>query len=209
MQDIFLFVSFLSAFFAIINGIRRYNILNQSYRLLLLYIICILISELSAFIINLYNHKNNILWFNCYQVIDLILVGVIGIKNISREVSRYIFILSILCCLIVSIYSFNFIVFINWAFILECITISLLYLYIFGHAFYTNSNIQSYPIFWLSFGMILYYGCSIPLFSFINYLNNETPNLTRKVYMINDFLNIIRYTCFSMAFILFKIDRNV
>jgi hypothetical protein len=55
-----------------------------------------------------------------------------------------------------------------------------------------TENIQSLPLFWLTFGVLVYYGGTLFIFLFNNYLINHSPQIHRNTWVLHNLLNIVK-----------------
>ena len=60
-------------------------------------------------------------------------------------------------------------------------------------------RVQSLPLFWLSFGVLFYYGGNIFLFLFNNYLMEHSPNSHKSIWMLHNLLNISKNSLFFIG----------
>lgn len=191
--------------YAIWAGIRAFSILIAPYRVILLQLAIAFIFELTGLIINLC-HINNVVLFNVYMLGDVLLVGFAGILLNERRSIKVFFTCILFSCALIWVWIFlksELKQFFNWSFVMNCICLCLIYL----TALLNNVMKSRYSIvipgnseFWVCFAIIIYYGCCIPFFGFMNYLLNHHPKIVQNIYTINVSLAIIRYSIIGLTF---------
>jgi len=141
--------------------------------------------------------ENNSMEYNIYILLEccLLLLAIIaliqqkGIRNILF-ISLCIFIGFWVCS--ISLTGMN--AFAVYPFILSCILLTLGYLLLIIRMAKKVDNLLEQPIFWLSVGIVVYFGPDIPLFSMFNYFKaHGKEKLGSYLYTINDVLGILRY----------------
>ena len=91
--------------------------------------------------------------------------------------------------------------YLNYADVAACIVITLVFsvvLYHFGQQ--TNAPFWSSPEKWACLGILLYFACSVPYVSMMNYLERTNPQVnTFLYYLISGVLANIRYLLLALA----------
>ncbi len=57
------------------------------------------------------------------------------------------------------------------------------------------------PAFWITAGLMIYYCCDLPVFGALNYMTNMSRSTTNKLLVVYNFMNIILYSFFTVAFL--------
>jgi hypothetical protein len=57
------------------------------------------------------------------------------------------------------------------------------------------------PAFWITAGLMIYYCCDLPVFGAMNYMTNLSRSTTNKLLVVYNFMNIILYSFFTVAFL--------
>jgi len=80
-----------------------------------------------------------------------------------------------------------------------------LYLAILFQKFRTPQfTVKSFPGFAVCLGIALYFGCIVPYFTMMNYLNAHNPEMSATLfYLINGIMSNVRYLGTALSFILF------
>lgn len=200
----------LSPFLALVIGSLCWKKMNWFYRLFCVQVGFTVLFYFISRQILVYQEANHITlnnqWlFNIYLLLEgaLFLIAL----NIHRGF-RIISVLTIIAALIiVASYSIEISrhTFFTYASTTDAF-ISVLFVIIFGVFLFLELNSQptawyKQPSFWLSAGLLTYYGCSIPYFSVFEYLQNNATEENKSLFrIINGILSNIRYLCLAAAF---------
>jgi hypothetical protein len=88
--------------------------------------------------------------------------------------------------------------FVDKAFISGCIALTCFYLWQLISLLKKGN--QDYTTLLLCYAILMYFCCSIPLFSFINYFLITDNTLSGRLYSIGHYLNTIRYIITATGF---------
>ncbi len=180
--------------------------LSAPYRLILCQAILALIIEAIGWYIAVKLHRYNIWLFNIFGLIDFWLVGTAGyllIKNrIQRSVIPYAMTgASLLWAGI--IWQQGLKVYPTWALSFIGIVVVYIYLGVLAGTIFRSNKLWLQPDFWLSISIILFYSCTIPLYTIFNYLIRYNLLLLEKLFNIVMVLNIIRYPLVALSLYLY------
>jgi|SRR5688572_21470743 len=86
---------------------------------------------------------------------------------------------------------------------LGCLLIVLFCIYYFLELFRLPKSMQlKYnPAFWLCSGLLFYYGCGVPLFGLVNFVNGLPRLIIKNFQTIVTIMNIFLYSLFTIAFL--------
>lgn len=191
---------------AIVIGLCFFKFLSKPYRLILVQVIFALLCEWGAQFIVKHYHRNNIWVFNIYLLVEVWLIGLAGRLLLRNKlIQKFVLPVLILATLIwcSNIYFSGMADFANWCFVASSLILIVLYfIVLFDNALFSSQKIITQPVFWLSFSIIIFFGCDLPYFGIRNYLVNKHSDIELKVDYINYILNFIRYPLVAISFIL-------
>jgi hypothetical protein len=184
-------------------GIWYSKRLNTPFLLINIQCFVALVVEITAkFLI-----KENTSLYNIYIVLEVIIVLLAGrLFSENGRVQRIATVGLIICVLIwVVEYAVlaNRIVFLNTAFLINCVMISALYMVVMIQSAASASDIFRTGTFWLCLAHILYFGSVIPFFAMYDYFTQENFRLGYQLYLINSVIAIVRYVLIAASFWLF------
>lgn len=185
-----------------------YNTYARSIRFIYFFALSSLIAETFGFYflkISV-NEKLNDLNFNVYTFLEIGLIALFFKENFHKlYLGNFILFFSSLLLI------FNLYLTINWGseiisnksfWLIIGIYHTFLSLFYFYQAIIQHIDAFREPAFWVSFGLLAFYGCGFLLTGFINYLVKIDLLLARQVYSLNHFLNIILYSSITYSFVL-------
>ena len=91
----------------------------------------------------------------------------------------------------------------SYTYVLGCILIvifSIAYFYFLFRFPETGSLIKN-PFFWIGIGLLFYYTCTIPVYGMQNFITVTVQHYNRILTFIEDILNIMLYSLFSIGFL--------
>lgn len=99
----------------------------------------------------------------------------------------------------------------NYADVVECVIISLLYASVLFSVFTERkAGWWKLPEFFVCLGLMVYFACSVPYITMIHYIQEKDPELNVFLFrLINDALAMFRYTCMAIAFGMVTFDKNI
>lgn len=174
-----------------------------------IYLFCLLTSAIIVEGINyLWDLANNkqFLVFHLYQPIEYIILGLLYYRLIINKKIKRILLFSIpiyvLFCIVISLtkqpiteldtYAFN-----TEAILLIIVT-SIYLLQIANKEIETSMYMN--PLFWVSLGLLVFYAGTFFQMGLHNLIKSGNPDLAKKLYIINYFLNYLMYLLFCVGF---------
>jgi hypothetical protein len=150
--------------------------------------------------------------YNFYIFLEVLLLGLFGIHQLKGQRFRVIATLGLAIAVISQVYEYIFqpSTFHATSFLINCIYLVSLYL---GDILFLQSrdslSLFRQPLLYLSVGIVIYFGCDIPFFSFRSVLMKYDTKLTTALHIfINNFLASFRYLLSGFAFVLFYINKR-
>lgn len=149
----------------------------------------------------------NTFMYNCYILAELLILGIAGLHWLKGRNARRCVLALMMAYVPVWIYNIAVYEkgsFANLAFIYGCIVLAITYfMLLYQSVIGRPERIYRLPLFWLCTGIIIYFGCSIPLFSLFHYFTSHgKEKLGVYLYSIIDILAIFRYGSTFYAFLL-------
>ncbi len=189
----------------LVIGFLRKKLLNREQKLLLLLASISLLSEISAFILDFHFSLNNLLIYNCYNIIWFIILILI-----YRKVLRYYFFPHLHIFLIGGFLLFavgNMMLLqppsaFNTNSIGLALSIFMILSLLFFHKDLTsnvNLTMKNRPLLWLNTGIFLYSSGTLLLFLFINQIIESGSEIMIWLWGLNAFLNILLNAFYAMA----------
>ena len=206
MLNILTYASSFIGGLTLIWGLINWKCLDLLLRLLLVLTAIELITEICGTVYGMYYH-NNMFIFNIYLFIELWLLGAVAFTTTDLPLYRRLIVAGVVVCTMsnaVCIWKMGIHVFANWGYLVEGIFLSIVFLSAFVRLFASSQagKLSRNPKFWVYLGLLVYHGCNIPMFGILNYVILKHPAIALNVYIINDFLNIIRISFIAIAFFL-------
>lgn len=192
-------------------GVSYYKKISAAYKLVVWHGAISLLAEIIGYVISSYKLHNT--WvFNIYVLLDYTLMGYAALllMNKARFNSVLYYIWSILPFFLFwdiyehSIYSLcvNFIT-------LFYLVISVVFFYIMiVNTVFKPTAILKSPIFWLSISIVLYHGCTLPIWIIYKYAIDIKSSTSATFYTINNIINIFRYPLAAYAVYLAANDNT-
>ena len=203
---------FANAFAGLI-GLILFRRLPLAYRIILLQVLIGLTVEMIS--AGLFKNQPNVIFYNIYMLVDSFLLMYAGYL-LTQKKSSFLFMITFLAVpmiwvceyLIKAKHQFYSSTFVTYASALVVIYSRILYKKIYT----SNDSIWKIPELWLSIGLIIFYGCTVPyfaLFNFVMKLSKEQQGFLKLIVL--DIPNNLRYLCTCLAFILvanYKIKKT-
>lgn len=191
---------------SILLGIINWKRLDMALKVLVIQLATALITQVTGWVYHIY-YTNNTFIYNIYIVLDLWLIGLIALCLIQDRRYRTILVgAQVICTSIIAIciWKMGITVLANWGYLSSSILFTMTYLFLIVRMLFSAdaTSLTKRPHFWMCVGILIYYGGNVPLFGFFNYMIKNHPLVASKAILINDFLNIIRYSFMGVA--LFK-----
>lgn len=146
--------------------------------------------------------------YNIYSIVSILVFGKFFSQIIKKKFSKNIIKVSVLLYLIFSVFYFVF----SGAFFYKSILynwfVETFIVFVFVILYYkqllSSDKILIFsklPVFYISSGLLLFYLCAAPLFTFDSYFYEVNKSFIqfRHVYMF--IINIFLYSCFTFAFL--------
>lgn len=200
---------FLGEFIAFIIGLSVFRQLNTAFKIIAVQVIVAFCVELYSRYVRETTHEDSYWLYDYYLLIDCGTLLFAGYYLLKKQISILFFLVGFGLFLGVWAYDvyvckdMGFNVFAEHAYILESIMIVALYLYILYHnGLSFKGDLWTMASLWLCIGIIIFYGCNIPNFSFYKFIVAHSSNGQRKISgYILDFLISIRYPFTALGFI--------
>lgn len=202
------YANYIFGVITVIVGTFLFYNLSTPYRFALLYVVVGSFFDIASFILYKLGFAN-INYNNYYILIDFAL-SIMPALILAKKI-RAIYIIGIVVAINFFLYNIttgNKQIFLNWCLVLQSILIVIIYLDILINKF-RNSDISFRNPEWaLTTGLIIFYGCCIPFFCFINYLIKTNNSFAGQLYVIIDLLNIFKYIFIAISFALNKNEKK-
>jgi hypothetical protein len=211
LESIFNVISYCSVLVAFATGLFFFRRLGFIFRLIFLSVFIGLVTETIGAVLLMSGHRNVEL-FNIYHIINITLLGIIGTVvydkgNFRKIVYSLMFLHAAIW--IGCIAKYGVAVFANLAFEFASIFLVCIYLFLLIkiNLFVDKlSNARSISSF--SIAVIIYFGCNIPGFGFMNYLQNHYRKLGSEVFIINCVLSSLYYIIIMYSFYIIPIAER-
>ncbi len=205
-MSLYLYPIFASKIFAVIIGLVNWRLLTKPYKLIAVQVCLILLTESLGLYLNHVRQCNNVFLFNIYNILEVWLLAYIGKQFITTKFARLI--LPILIFL--TVYWFYCVLlrgideFFNWFFVVYCFFLVIIFTVIlFTNALFNRKKVLGEPLFLICISIILYYGCTVPLFGVMNYLIKNDINTAARLFYISHTVEVLRYLLIAIAFYLY------
>lgn len=200
-----LFLLFTTKAIATFIGVRAWEKLPYVYRILTIQIALVFIVEASGWFINAVLKAPNLWLFNTYNLVELCLTLFIAQQLLARHTTNnkwpYILVAPVILFWIYRGFVTSWWTqLLNWSYLSGYILLLLTYIILLFHLSNTGKKLVSEPAFWLSLGVILFCGATIPLYGLFTYLADNDIDLMYKLYYINQIAGIIKYSLFGISF---------
>lgn len=193
--------------FCIILGLSKWRNFSTGYKIIVLQILVALFVEIGGLYIGEIQHHNNAWLYNIYLLVEVILLTIAAVNFTKSTKLNRIFLLS--ATLVSSYWIYLFVTkqhnqLFNWFIIISAfLSLSMYIIVLLDNAIFSQKNLVHQPLFLLGSSIIIYYACIIPLFGVINYLLENSYAYARKLYYINQSVNILRYSLVVIALYLY------
>lgn len=196
----------------IIIGIPQMPQMKRPLKLIIVQLILAFIVQSIGMGMNIQGHENTWL-FNLYMPLEVWLIGMtayyyIRTPAIKKSLLLLLPINTIIWGVIIIQEGIN--AFALAAIVTESIILTFAFIYILIELLQAqtkDSYITRSSTFWIAISIVIYFGCNIPLFSFLQYLMEVDMNYARLLFRINLILCIVRYVLTVYALYLAKKER--
>lgn len=211
-------IELISLLIAFVTGWRTYRIMNPFFKWLYIQLNVWIVFWIFSWCLTIYQNvhdlnPNNSWVFNVYIFVELILLNIVADKFKSiRRLKPTKYILNIVFILIyfaqlLTLDNFN--EFLNYACVIQNVTIILLFIPIVYLISNRSTNWTSLPEIWAIFGILIFSTGSIPFMSMLRYFNWNDPESSAFLFkIIIDILATVRYLLLSISFRLLYLNSK-
>lgn len=183
-------------------GVVYWNKISLAYRLVIFHGFISLLVEVLGYVFISFKMQN--VWmYNIYVLLDYSIMGYVALLLLdkSRFDSPFYYVWILVPLLFFwdlyehSIYSLC----VNFMTIFYLL-IAVVFFYIMAvNSVFKSTAILKSPIFWLSISIILYHGCTLPIWIIYKYAVEVKPSIASVIIFINKIVNILRYPIAAYA----------
>ena len=207
MLTLFIEISCISL--ALFFGMLAFRKMDRFFRVLLLQVLIWSLFYASSYVITSYQQAhhipiNNQWLMNIHMLIEtglLLIAAWFVLPKVLRTGLIFGAFSLFLGVFVLQGYNQGFGSYLNYADVTACIGITLVFsivLYHFGQR--TNSTFWNAPGKWVGLGILIYFACSVPYVSMMNYLEHKNPEVnTFLYYLISGVLANARYLLLALA----------
>lgn len=189
----FRYASISSVLLPLITGVLLWRHLDGIMRVLFWLVFASMFADLSSLILA-FQKVNNWPVLNIFVIVQFILFYLI----IEHDKNTFFSFVFLSCCIIPGIANYLFVQspktfnsYSAYSYAIVIIIVCLRFLY-FLMKDMAVEKIQALPLFWLSFGALIYYAGTLFLFLFNNYLALHMPARLPNIWILHNFLNIAK-----------------
>ncbi len=205
-----LFTEILCLSLAVLTGILAFRHMSSFFKILFLQVVVWSLFYAGSHMITLYQQSinqpiDNLWLMNIHLIIEtglLLAAAWFVLPKAFRTwllAGAFLFFLAVLG---IQIWKQGFDEYLNYGDVAACLAITLIFsilLYTFGQQ--TRVRLWKSPEKWACLGILMYFACSVPYVSMMNYLQTESPAVnTFLYYLISGVLANIRYLLLALAF---------
>ena len=205
MHDVIKWMVLITEYCAFLVGILTIRRHNPVFRLFFFDLMLGLANETTGLILYyVFSIKNNLWAYDIYVLVETMLVGFACYKLIDNKLLKKTIpwvLGGFTGLLIVHVLLKG----VNqppiMSLMVSNIILTCLFLYVMIQLINTRA-IGREPLFWISIGLIIYYGCSIPYWGVFSYLLKNDLPLLQKLLMLFWVIDILRYGLTTLSFLL-------
>lgn len=152
-------------------------------------------------------HLSNLPWYNCFMGVEFWMLGYYHFLFLEKPLWRK-FILGYLIIFPVVWLVLVFFIFgvMNWNSYLSILGsfFTILFSVLAYWQLFTArrlNRLRTTPEFWIATGLIIFYACNLPYLGTLNYLTRTMPEVSKKLLVLLQVLNIVMYSLFTYAFL--------
>ncbi|MNU74585.1 hypothetical protein D3C71_640910 [compost metagenome] len=213
-----LFTEILCLSLAVLTGILAFRRMNWFFRILFLQVVVWSLFYTGSHVITQHQQSmnqpiDNRWLMNIHLLIEtglLLTAAWFVLPKALRTFMTTGAFLFFLTVFIIQVWKQGFDGYLNYADVAACIVITLVFsvlLYTFGQQ--TREPLWRSPEKWACLGILMYFACSVPYVSMMNYLQTESPAVnTFLYYLISGAVANIRYVLLALAFWLLYRQTN-
>jgi hypothetical protein len=185
---------------ALACGTLSFRYLSTAYRILFMQIVVYLVTYSLGCMFKKYN--NFIYNMGTFLEITLLLLSVQAYIRLRWISYVLLFLYSCYVTIYILQLKENLFLFANYSYVTGGIAVVIGYLFVLYKSFTTTISIhKKVSGVCVSLGLLIYFGCNVPNFSMIKYLNNHKTNLGMLIFnALNDSSANIRYFLMAYAF---------
>jgi len=205
MHDVIKWMVLLTGYCAFLVGVLTIRRHNPVFRLFFFDLMLGLANETMGLVqFHVFHIKSNLWSYDVYILIETWLMGMACYKLVSgnRLKQSIPWVLGAFTCLLVMHVLFKGV---NkppiMSLMVSNIILTCLFLYVMIQLVNTRA-IGREPLFWISIGLIIYYGCSIPYWGVFSYLLKNDLTMLQRLVMMFWIINVLRYGLTTFSFLL-------
>ena len=207
-HSFYLILAYIASAFTIIPfiiALLHRNYLSKEFKILWLLVTCSLLTEITSSILVFIFKTSNVQLFNCYIIIETIIISLFYVSIIENKLWRILF--SVFCASF-SIYSSvqlitSSIKTLDYVFLtVESLMVILFSIVAFHNIlkFSKYNSLLSAPIFWINSAFLLFFSGNLFLHLFSQYLQEFAQKAFYELWGFHSLFNIIFYSLISIAF---------
>lgn len=208
-----LFLLFFTKALTIFLGTRSKKRNPTAYTILLIQTALAFIAESIGLYTGIIKGQNNSWLSNIYIMIELIMITTIAQQLLAKYIKRtqwvYFPLIPITALWIYSISTNGLNNISNWSHTLGSVYTIFLFTLLLYQLSNDGKKIYTVPDFWLSLGLIIFCGATLPLYGLYHYLVQHDVKLMYKLYYINQIAGIIRYSLIAVSFYIIAKPINI
>ena len=193
MKQLLIYLVILAPITTFIFGCFFYKKLTLPYKLFVIHSFIAFIVECTGHIMHAYK-QNNTPIFNFYILINFWITAIPALLFLGKIDKKELATLSAISLLVITnIFSSGIYKFANWGLLICSIYLCVVYFIIlYNSAFNSMQQIHKHHLFWLCSGVVVYYGCNIPLMSSLNYTIKKMPSVASALFNLNRILGLFK-----------------
>lgn len=194
--------------FCCVLGYRNYAFLDRAWKIIVLQLSLDLVAELLGLVLRQLKYTTSPV-YNFYLPAELILLAVTAnmfLKSVHWKRATFFFLALFFGVWLYDLWEHSLLFFTSRAYATEGIIICCLYLGLLLQLQRQDgySSLLQHPLFWFCVAHLVYFGCVIPYFSLMDYLQANKPQLWHHLYIINPIMGVMRYLLVLLSFILIE-----
>jgi len=149
---------------------------------------------------------NTVALYNFFTLFEFIFYLFFFRSVFSSSRMKKIIFIAIIAYLVCALVNISFVQkgnFHSYTYVLGCILVaifSIAYFY-FLFRFPDSGSLVKNPFFWVGIALLFYYTCTIPVYGMQNFITVTVKHYNTMLTRIEDFLNVLLYTLFSIGFL--------
>ena len=175
-------------------------------RLFPVFLFLVLLCEYEGYLMA-HRHQNNLYLYNIIIIVEFLFYMFFFYSAYRVSVAKKAVMVLMVIYLIGALINIFFIqgmkVFHTYTFMIGCLLVIAGSIYYFLQMFrypQTGSIIRD-PAFWIASALLFYYACVLPVYGVLNYISSMTRYFNHTLKFIINFMNILLYSLFTLAFL--------